>query len=76
MESKGDPILDLQAICQESPKDRKSLEEAFEALGWGIPFEEVLTPALGVYLTQDESGLYHSRNGSVQEILAKFLGGK
>lgn len=76
MKSKGDPILDLQAICQESPKDHKSLEEAFVALGWELPLEEVLDPALGIYITQDENGLYHSRDGSVQEIIAKILGGK
>jgi hypothetical protein len=73
MKSKDDPILDLQAICAEKPSTKAELEVQLKALGWGIPFSEVFSIALGTYIEQGPDGLYVSRNGTVSEVVQKTL---
>lgn len=74
MNSKGDPILDLQEICRQSPMSKDALEKAYKELGWEPPFEDVLSAAMDIYLTQGDDGLYYPRNGNVIEIFKKILG--
>jgi hypothetical protein len=76
MKSKGDPILDLQAICQESPVNEADLKEKYKELGWGPPFEAVLEPAKGTYIVKGEDGLYRPRNGTTKEVVDKVLHGE
>ena len=76
MKSKGDPILDLQAICQESPVSEADLKEKYKELGWGPPFEAVLEPAKGTYIVKGEDGLYRPRNGTTKEVVDKVLRGE
>ena len=76
MNSLGDPILDLQEICKQNPTDKVALEKAYKELGWEVPFEEVLSAAMDIYLTQSDDGLYYPRNGNALEIINKILGAK
>ncbi len=76
MKSKGDPILDLQEICNQNPTDKAALEKAYNELGWEVPFEEVLSAAMDIYLTQSDDGLYYPRNGNALEIINKILGAR
>jgi hypothetical protein len=73
MKSKGDPILDLQALCQEKPHTEADLQAAYKALGWGVPFNHILSAAVGTYIVKSEDGLYRPRNGSTREIIEKTL---
>jgi hypothetical protein len=75
VKSKGDPILDLQAICQEKPSSEKELKAGFKALGWEVPFKDVFSMAQGVYIEKGADGLYHARGGTTEEILAKVKRG-
>ncbi len=76
MESLGDPILDIQEICKQSPVDKETLEKAYNELGWDVPLDEVLESAMDVYVTLGDDGLYHYRNGTALEIISKILKGK
>jgi hypothetical protein len=73
MESKGDPILDLQALCEQQPSSEDELKQGFQKLGWEVPFEDVFQMADGLYIAKGEDGLYHPRKGSIQEIIKKAL---
>lgn len=75
MKSTGDPILDLQEICKQNPTDKATLEQAYHQLGWGVPFDVILSAAVGTYLVVGDDGLYYPRNGSVTEILSRVLSG-
>jgi hypothetical protein len=75
MKSKGDPILDLQALCQEKPHTEAELEAAYKALGWGPPFGVAVHMASGTYIVKGEDGLYRPRAGNTREIIEKTLRG-
>ena len=73
MKSKGDPILDLQALCEEKPRNEADLKTAYEALGWGPPFNAVLGACNGIYIEKREDGLYHKRGENTREQLTAVV---
>jgi len=72
MESTGDPILDLQAICKSSPRNKEQLLQAYTKLGWGVDFDQVLAMAEGTYI-YEVHGLFYPREGTVAEVVKKAL---
>jgi hypothetical protein len=73
MESKDDPILDLQALCEEKPSSEDELRQEYQKLGWGPSFEDVFQMADGVYIAKGDDGLYRPHAGTIQEIIKKAL---
>ena len=69
MKSKGDPILDLQALCEEEPRNEAALKAAYEALGWGPAFQLVLSACIDIYVEKREDGLYHKRDENARDQL-------
>jgi len=74
MKSKGDPILDVQAVCAEKPRTEAELIAAVGVLGWAEPVvKDAIGMAKGVYV-QEVGGLFHPRTGTTKEVVVKALG--
>lgn len=74
MKSKGDPILDVQAVCAEKPRTEADLIAAMATFGWheGV-VKTSITMAKGTYI-QEIDGLFHPRSGTSKEVAVKALG--
>lgn len=75
MKSKDDPILDAQAICQESPVTEEELTKKLVDLGWSpVMVPSAIRMATGIYIVKGEDGKFTPRNGNTAEIVRKVLG--